>query len=279
MKGFVFAVAIGAVTLAGASGALSRHGAPPGAALVSGLERLQRAGNAVPAGPGVLDERDGPEQLPVVEFEAAAKQAGDARQREIRAERGRRYNHGAEGPIREAKAGEDMGLGFTPRYLLDLAALPVETSDAIVVGRVARAEAFIAPDRTNVYSEYTISVAEVLKGQSDGAGGDEVVAERAGGAVRFASGAVRRYAFRNQGAPRTGDDYVFFLRRNETGDDYTLLTAYKLRDGVVAPLDGRDDSDRFAFSRFAGASAAAFRETLARAIAENEDVGPKGGPR
>jgi hypothetical protein len=278
MKGFVFAVAIGAVMLAGASGALSRHGAPSGAPSLSGRERLQRDRDAVPAGPGVLDERDGPEHLPVVDFATAGEQSGDARQRALRAERGRRYDHGAEGPIREPKTGEDFGLGFTPRYLLDLAALPVERSDAIVVGRVARAEAFLSPDRTNVYSEYTIAVNDVLKSPPDRTG-DEVVAERAGGAVRFASGAVRRYASRNQGAPRAGDDYVFFLRRNETGDDYTLLTAYKLRGGAVGPLDGRDDPDRFAFSRFAGASAAAFLETLTRAIAENKDFGRQGDPR
>ena len=35
----------------------------------------------------------------------------------------------------------------------------------------------------------------------------------------------------------TGQTYILFLKRNRTGQDYSLITAYSISDGVVHPLD------------------------------------------
>jgi hypothetical protein len=44
-----------------------------------------------------------------------------------------------------------------------LAELPVNWSDTIVVGTVKRIQPYLSEDKRNIYTEYTISVTEVLK--------------------------------------------------------------------------------------------------------------------
>jgi hypothetical protein len=42
-------------------------------------------------------------------------------------------------------------------------ALPTHISNAVVIGEVTDAKAYLSEDRTSVYSEFTIRVGEVLK--------------------------------------------------------------------------------------------------------------------
>lgn len=43
-------------------------------------------------------------------------------------------------------------------------ALPVTQSDIIVLGRITDAKAYLSNDRTNIYSEFSVIIEEVLKG-------------------------------------------------------------------------------------------------------------------
>lgn len=117
-----------------------------------------------------------------------------------------------------------------------LPSIPAGQSDAIIVGEVTGAQAYLSNDKTGVYSEFTILVEQVLKAPVS-VTLTSIVAERSGGAVRFPSGRIIRYEVHNQGMPRFGTRYLLFLRYNSVGDDFSVLTGYAFRNGRVVPLD------------------------------------------
>jgi hypothetical protein len=117
-----------------------------------------------------------------------------------------------------------------------LSSIPTNQSDAVIVGEVNDAHAYLSNDKTGVYSEFTIQVEQVLKAPR-GVNPTSIVAERIGGAVRFPSGRVIRYEVYDQGMPRIGGRYLLFLRYNTDGDNFSVFTGYELRNGRVVPLD------------------------------------------
>ena len=56
--------------------------------------------------------------------------------------------------------------------------------------------------------------------------------------MRFPSGLAQSYITHYQGVPVTGRRYVLFLKRNEDGETFHLVTGYEVRDGCVSPLEG-----------------------------------------
>ncbi len=52
-------------------------------------------------------------------------------------------------------------------WWVGLSALPVETTDAIVIGTVTNKAAYLADDKTNIYSEYEIKIEKILKDLSE----------------------------------------------------------------------------------------------------------------
>jgi hypothetical protein len=118
----------------------------------------------------------------------------------------------------------------------DFPSLPVAESSAIIVGEVIEAHAYLSTDRTAVYSEFTVSVSQLLK---DDFGtvlkNSSVIVTRYGGRVQFPDGSIQLLFNTDQGMPRLGRRYVLFLKR--TDQDFDLLTGYELRDGCVFPLD------------------------------------------
>lgn len=121
-------------------------------------------------------------------------------------------------------------------------ALPVSQSAAVVVGEVTDAQAFLSEDKTTVYSEFTISVEEVLKNNSAATitAGASITTLRNGGALRFPSGKVIQRGSGGKPFPVIHRKYVFFLTYESDGEDYLIITAYELRGGIVFPLDGFD---------------------------------------
>lgn len=118
-------------------------------------------------------------------------------------------------------------------------ATPVAQSDAVLIGEIASAHAYLSNDKTSIYSEFTVSVSEVLK---DTSGtiliGSRVTMERSGGALRFPSGKILIRGLLGKPLPKLTRRYAFFLKRNQEGEDFSLITAYELRGGKVFPLDG-----------------------------------------
>jgi hypothetical protein len=140
-------------------------------------------------------------------------------------------------------------------------------SDAVVVGEVVNARGYLSSDKTGVYSEFTVRINEVLKNESSVAllFGSEAIAERWGGIVRFPSGRLQRFATAEQSMPATGSKYVFFLKCNGSGQDFSILTGYELKGGRVFPLDGYDSKGEHvisAFTAFEGMDETAFLKTV-----------------
>lgn len=137
----------------------------------------------------------------------------------------------------------DMDVAFVDGEI-GLSALPVNESDVIVTGKVVSAEAHLSPERKSVYSEFRIEIQKTYKNTAEAAleDGKYVRAERTGGIVVYPSGyELWHYVF-GQRMPLVGERYLFFLTRNfptygRKENSLHLLTAYRLSNGKVYPLD------------------------------------------
>lgn len=139
------------------------------------------------------------------------------------------------GQITEAPINVDE-LPLNVHWWQGMSALPVAQSDAIVVGFVHDARAYLSNNRSVVYSEFSVRVDEILKDAPNPLNeGQEIVAQRLGGAVIFPSGKVQHYRISKQGFPRTDEKYILFLKSN--GEDYDIITGYAVGSGRVVPLD------------------------------------------
>jgi len=122
---------------------------------------------------------------------------------------------------------------------VELSALPVSKSDAVVIGRVLDAQAYLSNDKTGIYSEFTVSLEQVLKNDRFASltPNDLIVVERKGGKVRYPSGHITIYQMNGQGMPSIGGRYVLFLTHDAPEQDFFILTGYELKAGCVALLD------------------------------------------
>ncbi len=142
-------------------------------------------------------------------------------------------------------------------------ALPVTTSTAIVIGTVESAQSYMTPEQRTVFTEYTVATESVI-GSIDAAAphaGRVITAERQGGAVKFASGRIRRLRIYGEGIPHLGSTYVLFLKYVSEGDDYEMLTAYEVTDGKIRALD---DGQRY--HRYDGMAQGSFIEAVKQEV-------------
>lgn len=223
-------------------------------------------------------------QLPVVSYDAQDPELSDPNKRAGRLTKSKAYNdkRGVKPVLSEIETGVlnnewEWGLASV---------LPSAQSAAVFVGEVTDARGYLSEDKTNVYSEFTVRVEEVLK--NDGAepisAGASVVTERTGGRVRFSSGRVASIYVSGQSMPRVGHRYVFFLGFNPyeantksltgpRGDMRRhILTAYELRAGRVFPLDHAGGKN---FQDHKGKDETAFLDELRRSIANLPQTSPE----
>ena len=156
--------------------------------------------------------------------------------------------------------------GTPPTDMPREVALPVSQSDAVVIGFLGDAKAFLTNDKTDIGSEFTVRVEDVLKDNplSVLRTGDSITTLRFGGGVRFPSGKIIRTGMWGRPLPKEGRRYLFFLKyNNDEGNDYLILTAYELTAGKVSPLDGivpggNVDLEYAAYRKYDGADIDAF---------------------
>lgn len=128
-------------------------------------------------------------------------------------------------------------------------AFPVEQSSSIVLGTVTDARAFVSNDKTAVYSEFDVKVNQSFKNRGTSSE-SSIVAERVGGIVRFASGRVQRRGDSGRGLPQTGKQYILFLKWDEAGEDYMIITGYEVVGATINPLDGFEKGTAPIFSNY-----------------------------
>jgi hypothetical protein len=168
----------------------------------------------------------------------------------------------------------DISLPLSVSHPKTEPAIPIAESDAVVIGEVVSAQAYLSNDKTNVYSEFTVRVADMLKSDSASPlySGAQITAQRIGGRVRFPSGKILLLgAPYGENMPRIGQQYVLFLKQNDDEQDYSIITAYELRSGRVFPLDGSPEGDgkshQFAeYEKYAGIDEATFINDVWAAI-------------
>jgi hypothetical protein len=165
--------------------------------------------------------------LPVANYE-------DEQQAE-RAITSRRYNMASAGVLDE----NTQRLPLISHWWWGMQAFPTDQSDAVVIGTIADAQAYISEDKTNVYSEFRVKIERVLSSARTLilTERESLIAQRAGGAVRFRSGRIRYYRINMQNMPRRGHRYLLFLKFNEADGNFSLLTGYELQNGEASPLD------------------------------------------
>lgn len=154
----------------------------------------------------------------------------------------------------------------------NLPALPVAESSAIVVGRVLTSEAQLSEDNTNIYSEFTVKVSDVLKnGNAQTNPGETIVIERWGGRIRMPSGKIVVAVIDHQEMPQKNKDYIFFLTDRLNGvkvdDGLYILTAYELRNDKVFPMAAVRKSH--SMRAYTGKGASVFFDDLNRLLAES----------
>lgn len=134
-----------------------------------------------------------------------------------------------------------------------LPALPIALSDTIIICDVLNGHAYLSSNRTGLFSEFTISVEEVLKTAATDPviAGSLISVEREGGRIRYPSGRIRWVRFAHEGMPSIGGRYILFLRRTGQESSQTILTGYELRAGRVFPLDGVAEFEGSKLSQFA----------------------------
>jgi hypothetical protein len=171
--------------------------------------------------------------------------------------------------IDELQAGVEP-LPFSPHGRQFIPALPVEQSNAIIVGKVTERRAVLMDDKFGIYSEFSIKLSEIIKDDLGGFFIDQVIiTSRPGGAVRFPSGRIQQYTISLQGYPQQDKAYVLFLKRDEVGD-YSIVTGYEINGNVVQPLDGRrklpKNEPDLQFGIYRGVSLESFRHALQKAL-------------
>lgn len=122
---------------------------------------------------------------------------------------------------------------------VNLPALPVAKSAAVILGEITQAQAQLSEDETNIYSAFTIQIANILKNDDNFSlgVGKPIVVDRSGGRLRLPSGKIIVSQTDKQDLPRIGRRYVLFLTREEGDEDFHILTGYELREGKVFSLD------------------------------------------
>lgn len=201
-------------------------------------------------------------ELPIVDYDAP--DSTDTDERDKRRAKNKKYDKQSSEPIKEAPYPYERT--WSAHWARRLSAIPVAQSDLVLIGEVSEAQAFLSNDRTGVYSDFTISVRETLKNNNNAPlyPGNVVSAERSGGAVRFPSGKIQKYRTSGQGMPRIGRQYVFFLKKTDQDQGYSIITGYELRNDLVVPLDGSDVE--LPFNKYRGANAATFIAAVRAAI-------------
>lgn len=181
------------------------------------------------------DDKQERDEFPIAVYSASLP--NEMAERALRYARNSRYDKRYPVPLDELPADATSKLiacdwSLTP-------ALPTAESHVVLSGRILAANGYLSNDKTGAYSEFTIIIEEVLKGdgRSSLEPGNLIIVEREGASVQRPSGRIVRIGFAGAGMPRIGRQYVLLLKYNDQGDDYHIVTGYELRNKRVFPLD------------------------------------------
>ena len=183
------------------------------------------------------------DDAPTVDFDTAIR---PSQHEPLRMARGSKYQ--SQIPL-DGMADQVNVFELPGAHALPEPALPIEQSSSIILGTVTDARAFISNDQTAVYSEFDVKVNQSFKNRGTSSE-SSIVAERVGGIVRFASGRVQRRGDSGRKLPQKGKQYILFLKWDDAGQDYLVITGYEVDGATIIPLDGYEKGTARIFSNY-----------------------------
>lgn len=174
------------------------------------------------------------DRFPIADF--SAPEPGDSVERAKQRGRTQKHNKSDWGINPEGASDTTVRVDFINP---NLPAFPLAQSNAVVVGKIRNARAYLSEDKTGIFSSFEISIEEILKNSSQAplSIGSLFEGEREGGRVRFPSGRLHLYSIKEQNMPRLNSRYVLFLKGGDAGPIFEIITAYELSGGRVHALD------------------------------------------
>ena len=131
---------------------------------------------------------------------------------------------------------DEAALFLEPHFTFP--ALPVAKSEIIVVGTIGTAQALLSENKRNVFSEFTLTVEDVLKSKIQGvAQGSVLTIDRVGGHVKYPNGQTVLFRIAGLNMPQIGGRYLLFLNLKHNNKDISILTGYQLTLNGAIPLD------------------------------------------
>ena len=237
------------------------------AAITLGLTSMAWSGNANQSvGPQEAKQQETPpaDDVPVLDLKQAEKSAPEQLKGRKRGQSLHQHRQ-----IAELPPGAEP-LPANVHFWLRMPALPIEESNAVVLGKVIDRRAVLMDDKSGIYSEFSIRISEIFKDDLNAFYIDQAITvSRPGGAVRYPSGKVQNYTIAGEGFPQQDKAYFLFLKRDELGD-YSILTGYELTGDVVQPVDGKRNLPKnepdTQFGIYRGVSLETFRNALQKAL-------------
>jgi hypothetical protein len=170
---------------------------------------------------------------PVTDYNLALPNSGDV----IQFRRGERCNI-PDTSVAELGEKSEARLWTLPPSHFKKDPMPFASSD-VVVGTVSTAQAHFSNDKRDIYSEFKITIQEVVKNSANPylRVGNSVDIQRPGGAVRLPSGKVLTRAVYANSMPQIGGRYLLFLKYDPSKEDYAVLMGYELDGDEVYRLD------------------------------------------
>ena len=122
-----------------------------------------------------------------------------------------------------------------------LPVIPSNESSDIVVGKVVKLQPYFSEDKSQIYTEITLQVEDVLKNQSSNliSGSKTIALDKIGGAIQLNSGKTVRYEVQidGRGNPCVDNRYLFFIKQSSKSDDFHFIKGYELNEGKVFTLE------------------------------------------
>jgi hypothetical protein len=153
-----------------------------------------------------------------------------------RKEKQKRYNDLDLVDSKGEPGADEAILTLEPHFALP--ALPVAESEIVVVGTIGTAQAHLSESKRNIFSEFTLTVEDVLKSKFQGvAKGSVLTIDRVGGHVKYPNGHKILYRMTGLNMPQVGGRYLLFLTLKHNNEDISILTGYQLTPNGAIPLD------------------------------------------
>jgi hypothetical protein len=172
---------------------------------------------------------------------------------------------------RDGKIAEDVRIKYityAESWIESLPAIPVKRSNIILTGSVSGSRAFLSKNKTNVYSEFNVKVDGLVRTDNGIAITPEqiIAVNRMGGRVRFTSGHIQNYWLSGAGALEIGEKYIVFLKRDDSMGGFLLLTAFKIENEKIFPID-----DTLGVAAYKGVMYTEFLKEIEKAITTSQN--------